>query len=83
MELSKKTTILLTPELHEKLRKIAKNQGVSMGWLVRKACEAQYDYFSDEARGEAVAQLATLSLPVGSTEEMKAQSVPDPGDLGQ
>lgn len=42
MELSKKTTILFSPETHERLTELAARRGVSLGELVRDACVAQY-----------------------------------------
>ena len=81
MELSKKTTILLTPELHARLTRLARQRGVSVGELVRTACERQYGLFSGEARVAAVRELADLQLPVGDPHEMKRESVPDAREL--
>lgn len=81
MELIKKTTILLTPELHERLARLARQRGVSMGELIRTACERHYGLVSGEDRSAAVAELASMRLPVGSPEEMKAESVPDAREL--
>jgi hypothetical protein len=79
MELTKKTTILFPPDFHERLSRLAKQQGTSLGDLVRKACEIQYGLVSTETRLEAVRQLAALSLPVGKPGTMKRESVPDYG----
>jgi predicted DNA-binding protein len=76
MELSKKTTILLSPEVHARLTDLAARKGTSLGHLVREACAVQYGVMDTATRLEAVAALAALSLPVGSTREMKAESVP-------
>ena len=57
MELSKKTTILFPPDLHERLAVIAQQQGVSLGELVRRACETQYGI---EPQGQREAGIATL-----------------------
>lgn len=81
MELSKKTTILLSPDLHARLARLARQRGVSMGELVRTACERQYGLVSAEARLAAVREMAGLCLPVGDPAEMKRQSVPDAGEL--
>ena len=81
MELSKKTTILFPPELHERLAQLAEKKGVSLGELVRSACEKQYSLVSREGRIEAVRALAALSLPVGECREMKEESVPQPDRL--
>jgi predicted DNA-binding protein len=81
MELSQKTTILFSPELHRRLVALAAHRGVSMGQLVREACEIQYGLSDTETRREAARALAKLSLPVGDAREMKEESVPAPGDL--
>lgn len=81
MELSKKTTILFSPEFYERLSRLAKQKGVSLGELVRSACERQYGLVSSEDRLEAVRSLAALALPVGEVGEMKKESVPKPQDL--
>jgi ribbon-helix-helix CopG family protein len=70
------TTILLPPDLHERLSRLAEQQGTSLGALVRRACEIQYGPVSVEARLEAVRQLAAMSLPVGDPSAMKRESVP-------
>ena len=81
MELTKKTTILFPPDLHERLSRLAEQQGTSLGDLVRKACEIQYGLVSTEMRLEAVRQLAAMSLPVGDPGAMKRESVPRAEDL--
>ncbi|MGH7572558.1 MAG: plasmid mobilization protein [Gemmatimonadota bacterium] len=82
MELSKKTTILLTPKQHEHLTRLAEKLGLSLGELVRRACEERYGTVSEDDRLEAVRELAELSLPVGDASEMARESVPDLEDLG-
>lgn len=81
MELSKKTTILFPPYLHERLSRLAARQGTSLGALVRAACEGAYGEASPEDRLAAVRELAFMNLPVGSPEEMAEQSVPSPEEL--
>ena len=81
MELTKKTTVLLSPDLHEHLTRTAKARQKSLGQLVREACELQYGYVSSEDRVRAVDELRRLSLPVGSPRKMKRESVPAPRDL--
>ena len=76
MELSKKTTILFSPETHERLTDLAARRGKSLGELVREACVAQYGLVDADARLAAVAALSALSLPVGSPRDMKHESVP-------
>ena len=79
MELTKKTTILLSPQLHAHLSKVAKARKKSLGELVREACEAQYGFQSPADRLQAVEALAALALPVGSVADMKEESVPELG----
>ena len=81
MELTKKTTVLLSPDLHEHLTRTAKEREKSLGQLVREACEIQYGHVSSEDRLRAVDELRRLSLPVGSPRKMKRESVPEPHDL--
>lgn len=81
MELSKKTTILLTPELHRRLTRLAEQRGSSLGALVREACERQYGLVSSQDRLEAVRELAALALPVASVRQMELESVPDASRL--
>lgn len=81
MELTKKTTILFSPELHEQLTRLAEARGSSLGELVREACEVRYGLVSTDERLKAVKDLAALELPVSSPEEMELESVPKPADL--
>lgn len=81
MELTKKTTILFDPVLHRRLSLLAKQKGVSLGELVRHACERQYGLHGVEERLAAVEKLASLNLPVGSVADMKRESVPTAADL--
>ena len=83
MELSKKTTILLTPELHARLTRRARAEGMSLGELVRRACERQYGSASTEERLDAVRALARMKLPVASPRRMKEESVPRPEELAR
>jgi predicted DNA-binding protein len=81
MELSRKTTILLSPALHERLQRLARRRGVSMGELIREACAVQYGVGGTETRAAAVQQLGALQLPVGDPQTLKRESVPDAGEL--
>jgi predicted transcriptional regulator len=81
MDLSKKTTILFSPELHRRLSRLAAQRGQSLGNLVREACEVQYGVLGGAAQAEAVASLAKLGLPVDTPARMKRESVPRPDKL--
>ena len=81
MELSKKTTILFSPDLHERLTRLARQRKTSIGELVRTAVERQYGLVSREERLAAVGALGELGLPVGSPEEMEKESVPTPEEI--
>ena len=81
MELSKKTTILLPPRLHAHLKRLARQRGVSIGHLIREACETQYSYVSKTDRLAAADELARLGLPVASPRRLARESVPDPDEL--
>lgn len=76
MDLIKKTTILFPPDLYEQLARLARQRETSVGELVRTACRTQYRIASRETRLAAVRELAGMSLPAGSPEEMEAESVP-------
>lgn len=76
MELSKKTTILFSPDSHRRLSELAARRGVSLGELVREACATAYGIVDQESRVEAAASLAALHLPVGTPGDMKRESVP-------
>ena len=81
MALSKKTTILFPPWLHEYLLSLARARGTSLGDLVREACVRQYAQVSRTERVAAAEALRALSLPVADVDSMKSESVPDPADL--
>lgn len=81
MELTKKTTILFPPDLHEQLAHRAEKEGTSLGDLVRRACRERYGIVSPQERRKAVEELGALDLPVAEPGEMKRQSVPRPEDL--
>ena len=81
MELTKKTTILLPPDLHEQLASLARERKVSVGHLIRSACRKQYGIASRAERLDAVRELCRLELPVGAVARMKRESVSDPAAL--
>ncbi len=75
MELSKKTTILFPPDLYDQLASLAAQRQSSVGELVREACRSQYSFSSRAERMALIEQMAALSLPVGTPEEMERESV--------
>ena len=77
MELSKKTTILLSPKLHGRLARLAAQRRTSIGDLVRTACERQYGLGGDKDRLAAARALARFKLPVADVATMKRESLPD------
>jgi len=78
MKRSRRTTILLTEELHVRLLQLAKREGTSLGELVRRACERQYRIVTQEDRVKAVEALAKLRLPVSDPRTMERESTLDP-----
>lgn len=81
MELDKKTTILLTPQLHAHLVRVAHQQGISLGELIRRACEQTYGLVDPTSRRAAIAALAILDLPISDPATMKSESVAPFKDL--
>ena len=81
MELSKKTTILMTPELHKLLVETSQRTGRSIGELVRSACEAKYGRSTIDQRLAAVERISKLNLPVADVATMKRESISEPKPL--
>ena len=81
MELSKKTTILFPPDLHERLERLARERGTSMGQLVRQACRESYGLVPPSERLEAARRLSELTLPVADPAKMKRESTVEAQDL--
>lgn len=80
MELSKKTTIVFSPDLHSQLERLARQKGKSLGRLVREACVEQYGLASKEEKLALVRELASLNLPVGTPEQMARETVAPAGE---
>jgi hypothetical protein len=74
--LSKKTTILLPPGLHQRLTRLAGQKRTSLGELVRSACEHEYGAVPVAEKLAAVRRMVGLALPVASVRRMKQESVP-------
>ena len=81
MGLSKKTTILLSPRLHSMLKGISKTRNLSIGELIRTACEKQYGLLAESEAFEAVDSLSSMALPVDTPDVMKREAVPRPEEL--
>ena len=79
MELSKKTTILLSPRLYGMLKGISKTKNLSIRELIRSACEKQYGLLAESV--EAVDNLSSMALPVDTPDAMKREAVPRPEEL--
>ena len=77
--LTKKTTLLFSPRLHQRLTDLAAQRGKSLGELVRSACEHEYGSASAEDKVAAVRRMAGLALPVTNVERMKRDSVSKAG----
>ena len=71
------------PNLHDRLTRLAKQRGASLGDLVRTGCQREYGAPSPEEKMAAVRRIAALKLPVGPVRRMKKESVPDAGDLAR
>lgn len=80
-KLTKKTTILLQPELHRRLTRLATQRGTSLGELVRTACEKQYGIGGSKERVRAARGIAALELPVSAPAQMKRESQPQPDEF--
>ncbi len=72
--IAKKTTILLQPELHRRLARLAAQRGTSIGELIRSAVERQYGLGGNPERLAAARALADLALPVDTPAAMKRES---------
>lgn len=72
-ELTKKTTILFPPELYTHLEKVARQQGRSVGELVREATEIQYGKGGVAQRLRGVEELAHLRASTGEPHELEEQ----------
>jgi hypothetical protein len=63
---TKKTTILFSPSLHQRLTKLAEQKRTSLGELVQSACESEYPGRPEKA---------------AAARRMKRESVADAGNL--
>jgi hypothetical protein len=88
MNLTKKLTVPLSAELHERLLALSEEQGLSLADVVRRACESECRHRSARptTRSRAIqsariAVLAGMSLAVEAVAERSFESVPCPDDL--
>ncbi len=81
VEFTKKTTILFPPDLYRFLADVAQQRKVSVGQLVRTACESQYGFTSPEERLHALEKLSKISALVASTAQMKRESIFSPDGI--
>ena len=70
-----KVTLVLPPELWEKAKEIARQQGTSASELVARALAQLLDDLGREARVAAARRIAEKALPVASPEQMEAEIV--------
>ena len=81
MSLTKRTTVLLTSDLHARLVAVAEQRGTSVGDLIRAACEEACRVAPRPGRVAAVRELGFLSLPdptAESTHDLAAASEAPP-----
>jgi|HubBroStandDraft_6_1064221.scaffolds.fasta_scaffold153979_3 hypothetical protein len=75
--LTRRTQLLLDDDLHERLRQIAAERGVSLGALIREAIDEKLARTRD-ARAEAAERfLASEPMPVEDWPVMKRQMIED------
>ncbi len=72
-EMTKETTILFPQKLYEDLERVAKEQGCSVGQLVRDATQIQYGVGGIAARLRAVELMSKLEAPIGEPDELEEQ----------
>lgn len=73
MSLTRRLSVLLTPDLYDRTEKLAATTGRSLGEVVREALERILNEQSEPGRLAAVERLAAISLPVGTPDGVVAQ----------
>jgi hypothetical protein len=73
--LTKRATVLFSPELYARLADLSEQRHSSIGELVREACRVQYSLASLKDRLSLVDRLGALQLPVCTQEEIERESV--------
>jgi len=79
--LSKKTTILFSPQVYRQLERVAQREGTSVAHLVRQAAIQRYLLPDRRTRLEAVRALGAMQLPVADWPQMEREIAQ--GRLGQ
>lgn len=74
MSLTERIPVLVTAEQRERLDRLAKREGMSVGAVVRAAIEA-YTAPPARTRREALEDLYSLSAPVDDWSTMKAEII--------
>ena len=75
--LTKRVQVLLSPSQWESLQRLSKEQGCSVGSLIREAIEIVYlGKATRETALKAVKVLAGMELPVSDWEQMERESSP-------
>lgn len=75
--LTHRTQILLDDELHQRLREIAAERGVSLGALIREAIDEKLSRVQDD-RAQAIRELLEAEpMPVDDWPVMKQQMLED------
>ncbi|MFA4889752.1 MAG: CopG family transcriptional regulator [Candidatus Omnitrophota bacterium] len=73
--LTKKTTILFSPDLYHQLKNIAEATKTSVAQLIRQAVIRQYLLSDKKKRMEAVAHLTKIGGPVSDWETIEQEII--------
>ena len=69
---SERTQVLLSPAQVDRIKRIARRNGKSVGAVIRDAVDA-YTWTPEDRRRQALEQLLAMEAPVDDWEVMKAQ----------
>lgn len=72
--LSERTQVLLTPEQRERIERLARERGISVGAVIREAVDA-HTLPGQTGRETAADNLFRLDAPVADWEVMKAEII--------
>jgi hypothetical protein len=73
---TKRVQVLFSPTEFSRLQAIAREQGESLGALIRRAVETVYLKQAEQTRLDAVRRMAAMRLPVADWEQMERESLP-------